>query len=116
MITKWHFLMLLIMGIDALDQIIHITELASLVGVKVPNESIEISDWTTDYMGLIVEVQSNNEMYVECERGLGIGRNKAKGDSFKINLPKQQCQDSLIDHSFYTPLPISVMSKNLWSL
>jgi hypothetical protein len=44
-----------------------VSELAHLVGVKIPNETIQISSWIKDDDGLIVEAQPNNEMYTGNE-------------------------------------------------
>jgi hypothetical protein len=42
-----------------------VMELTHLVGVKVPNEKIQISSWIPDANGLIVESLPNNEMYAD---------------------------------------------------
>jgi hypothetical protein len=65
MIIIGNFLLLLnllILGIDAKGQTIKAGQLAPLVGVKVPNEIIQISSWITEDKGLIVELHPNNEM------------------------------------------------------
>jgi hypothetical protein len=61
MIIVGQILMLLIVGING--QIFKpASELSGFVGVKIPNERMQIASWITDDKGLIVEVQPNNEM------------------------------------------------------
>jgi hypothetical protein len=64
MLIIGHFVIILIVGINGQqEQTKDVTELTHLVGVKVPNEKIQISSWIPDANGLIVEAQPNNEMY-----------------------------------------------------